>query len=52
MKLKVLEYYGHEAGFDSWVIGFTYRNESIRAIIVTEDGTVSDTSIRDIKIEI
>jgi hypothetical protein len=52
MKAKVLEYYGMPAGFDSWCIGFIYRNESIKAIILDSDGRLSDTNIDDIRIDI
>lgn len=52
MKLKVLEYYGHKAGFDSWVLDFIYRNESVRAIILMEDGTLSESRMEDLKVEI
>lgn len=52
MKLKVLKYYDRTAGFDSWVIDFIYRNESIRAIILDEEGKISDTDINDIEVEV
>jgi len=51
MKIKVLEYYGKRAGFDSWVIDFIYRNEQIKAVILLEDGTLSDSNIEEIKID-
>lgn len=52
MKAKVLEYYDQKAGFDSWVIGFIYRSENIKAIILDGDGKLSDINIDDIKIDI
>jgi len=51
LKIRVLEYYERKAGFDSWVIAFIYRNESARAIILSEDGTLTDIDITNIKIE-
>lgn len=52
MKIKVLEYYGKKAAFNSWIIGFIYRNEKIKAIIAMEDGTLCEDNIEDIKIDI
>lgn len=52
MKYRVIEEFGMPVGYKAWVIGFVYKLEDTKAIILYEDGSLGESSIKDLKLEI